>query len=227
MELRTDTIIEILQHRAERLYYCGVDYAANYGGRENDSQTAMVLVVDGWDVLAKLGLTRRGEPAWRYESTRFAHAAEAAGIETVFSDEYAIDYGESLAWRMQPDSYGWTAQAFYSADGELITVDDDPTVILRAKAWDESGVELSNGAVFFGLGESFAHALRADEPKFTPWPGRELENGWHPGQDDDPVAGAERIARICPTARTIVAMYQPSQFYVSWRYYVSATDVRQ
>lgn len=227
MKLRDETIRTLLENRIDRIDGLSngyVDWADNYGGREHDSRVTTVLVVDEWRSLQRLGLTARAD---EFQETYFAQLCQSVGIQWVFQDEYSIEYSvEPLAWRMAGDSYCWNPEAFYDHHGELVTINDDPTVILAAKADEHTTVTLDSGALMFALGDNFDFAIHDGPYKFIRWGTDKHENGWHPGQTDDPTELANEIVKIAPNVQTVVARYEPSQFYVSWIFYVSNEDVR-
>lgn len=104
---------------------------------------------------------------------RIFAALEKAGVELEWEDEWTDD-DAGRAWRTSGDSYGWQSSILWT-DGDLLTPDDgldawleecidDPRRALSGRVWSMGDLE---GAGFVAYNGTY-------------------ENGWHPGQTDNP-----------------------------------------
>ena len=116
---------------------------------------------------------------------RIWQALEESGVSFEWYDEWTIDYDHSKAYRTQADSYGWQTSIVWTDDGELITPDDD------IQCWIDWAVDNPERCLMSRI-HSSADLIAAG---FTKWPDDDtfFENGWHPGQTDNPKDILQRI----------------------------------
>lgn len=137
-------------------------------GEQGYSSDHPVIVLANWNDVPK-GLVRFVE--------------SVAEIE--WSDEWVID-SDGRAFRSSPDSYGWT-QAWFDHEGEIVPYDTLP----------ERGEDLLQAARDYGriyspgdCGPFHAFPLdyfsRERFETIATLVTEDLQNGWHPGQNDTP-----------------------------------------
>jgi len=112
---------------------------------------------------------------------RIFAALEDAGIELEWEDEWIEDEA-GRAWRTQADSYSWQSSILFTEYGDILTPHDG------LDAWLEEVVDNPRRALsghVWSVGD-------LEEARFSAWNGT-YENGWHPGQTDDPEAITREI----------------------------------
>lgn len=108
--------------------------------------------------------------------------------EIEWDDEWTIDYehGDSKAYRISGNSYQWEQQIMYSECGEFVTPEDHVSewieLVVLEKDFQDNPKTLP----------SFLNDEDIIEEGFELL-GREFQNGWHPGQNDDPKKIAEEL----------------------------------
>ena len=226
MELSQRTVSAIV----ERLYESGVvtDYANEYGEPgydftiRADTETPMFLMGDWW---CKCGHhPRAGKPDrgfWgnpdqlvqpdalhsvQEHHPRLWDQLERQGVETVFYDEWIVDHEHGKAYRTQPDCYQWQPTAIITDVGDLLTPDHDieewigymvnsPTRCLPETVFSEGDLRAAGFEPYSGL----------------------YENGWHPGQNDDPHQITDKIrAERGDTVDIVFYLDGTSQFYIEF-----------
>lgn len=113
---------------------------------------------------------------------RLQEAWREIGLEFEWSDEWIVDYGESLAYRTSADSYGWMPSVALDFDAcEWLTPDSDVLDWIAYATNGPDGYQCVNDRQV-----KMSALLDAG---FTRWPDDDtaFETGWHPGQTDDPV----------------------------------------
>jgi len=118
---------------------------------------------------------------WNYVSRETQNLLERAGYSLDWCDAVCSCGGCNKAIQTQPSHYGWKPE-YVETDGDILCeecVKDDPSSILDeyrgnpAKALTLDGIDLTD------------HGYARVETTF--------ENGFHPGQDDDPKAIARAL----------------------------------
>jgi hypothetical protein len=101
------------------------------------------------------------------------------GYELEWSDEWYIDYDNDKAWRTSPDSHHWIC-AIKFCDGYVLTPDDD------VSEWIEECENDHNSALPGWITDEqlLEHGYVLID---------QYENGFHPGQNDDPKQIADGI----------------------------------
>lgn len=119
---------------------------------------------------------RLAKQKYRNHIARIGALADRLGWGVEWSDEWFTCSGMggcNKAVRSSGDSYGWTA-SYFMGDGEIQCVEcvlDDP------EGLEEHLTDNPNAADTMGV-DWHARGWRLTRPNF--------ENGWHPGQDDNP-----------------------------------------
>jgi len=147
---------------------------------------------------------------WNYFPRWFQDALEQAGYSIEWSDEWVIDWeGGAKAYRCQPDSYGWEPSYIDTDDG-VLTRDDEPDSIIDYCAIDAPTDSIRCVPSWIG-------DLELRMSGFEPENGI-YENGWHPGQDDDPKKIAARAFKL-GARRVVFRKVENSQFYIRFECY--------
>ena len=144
---------------------------------------------------------------------RLANALERYGADIQWCDEWHNCYQCGNAIRTQPDSYGWQPAYFMTEDGEVChnCVAEDPAAYLA----DLEG----NADRCWTLGIDPAdHGYKLLEGDF--------ENGFHPGQNDDPREIAKRL-RENGIDRFVFRLDDVGQFDARFSVYAPAEDGAQ
>lgn len=115
---------------------------------------------------------------WKYP--RLARQLQEQGVETEWMDEWIIDHDNDKAYRCSPDSYGWMPSFAISEWGDILTPDDD------IAAWVDYAKNNTRVAITTRQVPDVERLLESDGWTRQPDDGL-YENGWHPGQTDDPV----------------------------------------
>lgn len=113
---------------------------------------------------------------WNNVPKKLADRLEREGYELEWCDEWAVH--SDKAWRTSPDSHGWQASIVVTDDGEYLTTDDD------AAEWIEyAKIEHASQPM-----RAVPRAISREAIEAEGWTFNEgrFENGWHPGQNDDP-----------------------------------------
>jgi hypothetical protein len=221
MELSTDTIYRFLSERHDEWESCSEYGEPGY----QDSRTTLVVLGDYWCRCGKNPHTgqrkswgRDGETVaptdlhdYASHHPRMWAALESQGVQFEWCDEWTIDYDYDKAYRTQGDSYHWQPTAIYTDDGDLMTPDDDievwiewcadePTRCLPSRVYSASDLEAVGFESYNGI----------------------YENGWHPGQTDDPNKITDTIRREYPDHTIVFVLAESSQFYIRFTAYVRA-----
>lgn len=183
MELSYEWISRNILERYEQNIYNYADeygepgYSHNYG-----ATTPTVLLGDYW---CRCGTVLRddGTPDLHdiaHHHPRVWAQLESQGVQCEWSDEWIVSYGgdASRAYRTQPDSYSWQPSILWT-DGDFLTPDDgidawleecvnDPQRCISSHVWTRRDMEAAGFVQW-----------EPDDP-------HTYENGWHPGQTDDP-----------------------------------------
>lgn len=145
---------------------------------------------------------------WNDVNKRVADYLEKSGYSLEWSDEWMIDYDYSKAYRTQSDSYHWQSSIIVTDDGEMLTPDDaDSEWIANACMTDE-------GHTVVAVPARISEQSIIDE-------GFELvddtlENGFFPGQNDDPKTIAKKLFDRGAIA-VVFRIREVSQFYIKFQ----------
>jgi len=221
MELSEETAHRIVAERYGE--HLGWDWATEYGEPGYwDSTTTMVVLGNYWCRCGKH--PRAGQPSRGYFKSgdtikpdelhgysdhhpRVWAALEAAGVQFEWYDEWMVDHETSKAYRTQPDSYSWQPSVILDDTGEWLTPDSDITDWL---AW---AINEPGRCLFRSQWDALIEA------GFAPWPDDDtrFENGWHPGQTDDPRDITEQIRAVDPDCEIVFCTTSTGQFDVEFK----------
>jgi hypothetical protein len=174
--------LEILKNLSEKY---GWDYCHEYGepGYNHDGDQKVVLFLSDWK-------------AFENHPRLEAAAEEVASLE--WYDEWVIDHENDKCYRSSPDSYSWTASYIWAEDG-ILTPDDDIETITEY-------LQNSPGQAMVSTLKSVADLTEAGWTK-VPDDDSYYENGWHPGQTDDPKEITAEVRRQFPDSTHDVLFY--------------------
>ena len=161
---------------------------------------------------------------WNDVPKRIADYLEAAGFELEWYDEWAIDYEHDKAYRTQPNSYHWESSIRWTEDGCMLTPDDSPSDwIDEFKIYDQGQLG-TLGALPSWITEQDLED--AGYEKFPDEGSPDFENGWFPGQRDDPKSIANSIFDNMSDVDCIVfRITEQSQFYVKFQAWFTRREV--
>jgi hypothetical protein len=154
---------------------------------------------------------REGEPPLTNAESmpaRLGTALERIGVEILWSDQWYRCDGCFKAFLTQGDSYSW-APYYLETDGERICVD-----------CFKSGYETDEGIREFGFVDNPDNAVPEfiTDSDLIEWGWEKYngtyENGWHPGQDDNPRVIFSHIKADKPNVEVIFRLSERSQFYL-------------
>jgi hypothetical protein len=138
-----------------------MDYCHAYGEPGYDQPKKMILFAN-----------------WNYFPSRIGDLLEKAGFSIEWSDEWAINWeGDMKAYRVSPDSYSWRSSIVWLDNGTMLAkgeLDKDSSAMDQ---YIEHLIDRPNHADVFDIDWT--------EHGFTNMNGT-FENGWHPGQTDNP-----------------------------------------
>lgn len=150
---------------------------------------------------------------WNNVPKGLADWLERQGFELEWSDEWAI-CSNGKAWRTSPDCYTWQPSFILSADGEMITRDDEPSAVIDELAMTDEG----QCGIVPSCVPSWITAEDLTSQGFTLYRG-ELESGFHPGQTDNPKT-IGREAFKANALRVVFRKSEQSQFHVRFECWV-------
>lgn len=199
------------------------DYASTYGEPGyGDDRTTAVILGDYWHRqgtrLANRANRRDGTvdklSSWDRTHPRLMAQLEAQGIETQWYDEWVVI--DDRAYRTQGDCYGWQPSYLYG-DGDpwVPDADDDgdvETVVEEVKDDPSTAINLAQFS-----------AETLERVGFEHCNGR-FENGWHPGQTDDPRVILPKWQAQYPTCEFVFIITDIGQFYMSFHLFRRETE---
>lgn len=140
-------------------------------------------------------------------------AMEEAGHEFEWHDEWMVDYETSKAYRTCGDSYSWTPSFVLTDDCEMLTPDSD------VEAMTDWAINCADRALTHTLVDSSA-LVEAGWSQY----GGELENGWYPGQTDDPRKILEALREEEQWRDVLFYISGTGQFDTRFKVYVRNTN---
>ncbi len=176
--------------------------AAPYGAGED-----AVIVLGDWNTKRYA----RGDdaPLTKDETmpARLARALERAGVQCEWLDEWTRCDECYRAIRTKPTSYGWIPQYAWIGDD----------IVCRECLLSDIGGAVDAGDYVNNPRNAITWCSDAEleAAGWTQWaPGnpREYENGWHPGQDDDPRDVLAEILANDPDAEVLFLISDVGQF---------------
>jgi len=163
--------------------YAEPGYGNRYGGDE------AIIVLGDWNPRNWQDPNRE-----RQIGPRLARILEAAGAEIQWLDEWAECSHCYRAVRTQADSYSWTPYYAWVNECEIVCTD-----CLRENLdWVLEDYINDPSKAFTNIESDDLEGIgftRVDET---------YENGWHPGQDDNPPEILERILKFAPEGTEVV-----------------------
>ncbi len=189
------------------------DYADEYGEPGYHSE-GMVILGDYWCHCDK-GPDKDKEGSklhgMEFHYPRLFAALEEQGHELEWYDEWITTHENSptKAYRTTADSYSWQSSILW-CDGDFLTPDDgieawieetvnDPHRCISSAVWSKQDIE-AQGFREYQCG---------------------LENGWHPGQTDDPEVISKQIKKeLGPDVDILYQLSENSQFYIGFCVFV-------
>jgi len=156
--------------------------------------------------------------------TRLGNALERIGVELEWSDEWTTCGECYRALRTQGDSYGWTMFGAFTGDG--YTCQDcmkaDPNAYLTDTGYgNEEYINNSRNAVTWLTG---AELKAIGFTQWAPNDPQSYENGWHPGQTDDPKEILKEITETGEWAETVFLIDSVGQFDIRFSAWVRNPD---
>lgn len=218
MELSYETIQTLFERYYDQHVY---ETAGEYGepgySTRHDATTPLVVLGDYWCRCDKFGVDGNGRNELhsidQHHPRLFAQLA-SQGVELEWHDEWMVDRHSDKAYRTQGDSYHWQPSVIYTDDGDPLTPDSDDEDVIEYVVNDPSRC----------VTEPFGGGAMLVRNGFERVNGG-FENGWHPGQDDDPRAITDVIRRLYGDDVEIAfAIDENSQFYTRFSAYVRRED---
>jgi hypothetical protein len=143
-----------------------------------------------------------------------ATALERAGVEIEWCDEWIECTDCYRIVRTQPDSYGWRQS--YTLVNEC-----EPTCAdCLVKMGEDAITEYVNEPHHIITWADAAHLVSLG---WTRYNDAEYENGWHPGQTDDPAKIADEIHATLPDHDLVFLLDSSGQFDIAFSAYVRPT----
>lgn len=142
---------------------------------------------------------------WNYTDREFGDVLEGLGFEAEWCDEWVSV--NDKAYRIQPDSYGWVSQIHCTEGGEYLTPDSDLSEWLE-EMQDNPRMALPEWVTREMLEE--AGWQRVEE---------RYENGFHPGQDDDPKKIYDKLIKQPDVHHVVFRISDKGQFDIKFEAY--------
>lgn len=148
---------------------------------------------------------------WNYTERDLGDYLEKLGFECEWCDEWTVV--NQKAYRISPDSYGWESMIFLTEDGEYITPDDD------IQDWIDAMKDAPDRCLPSRYTEAMLKEAgweRVDET---------YENGWHPGQNDDPKKIYDALIKRSDVQSVVFRKEENSQFYIKFEAYILPREI--
>jgi hypothetical protein len=152
--------------------------------------------------------------------SRLARSLERVGAEIEWHDEWTQCQNCYRAVRTQSDSYSWKPYYVWVEDSGPICADclvqDGEDAITGFGNEHDSYVNDATKCI------TWCEPSHVESFGFVKWePGNEhtYENGWHPGQTDDPSTILAAILEVHETAEVVFFLDESSQFYIRFSAY--------
>ncbi len=150
---------------------------------------------------------------------RLANALEKVGAEIQWLDEWTECQNCYRAIRTEPDSYSWRP-AFAWLSDEIIC---SRCLLENVNGSIESGEYINNASKAITWTDG-ATLEREGWAQWAPGDPHQYENGWHPGQDDDPRDVLAEILADDPDAEVLFLIDATGQFDVRFSAYTRARE---
>lgn len=150
---------------------------------------------------------------------RLARALERVGAEVEWLDEWAQCSECYRAIRTEPDSYSWVPKYTWLGDdivcGSCLL--EDPAGSIDAGDY----INNADKAITWAEGPTLA---AMGWTQWAPGDPRQFQNGWHPGQDDNPAAILAEVLAADETAEVVFLIDATGQFDVRFSAYTRARE---
>lgn len=140
---------------------------------------------------------------WNEVGRRTSDLLEQYGYECEWEDEWTTCSGCGKALRTSPDSYSWQP-SYFEMDGELTCIE-----CTDIEAYLETLEDNPRRAVNDHINPADYGYVKLEG---------DFENGWHPGQNDDPREIFKRL-RAAGHKRLLFNVDSVSQFYITFEVY--------
>ena len=213
MKLSERTVREIASALCDRHSDVCSDYAWEYGERgystRHDAETPIILFGNWWR--AKRDKGNLGAPdRW----PRLFDQLSEQGAEFEWDDEWTISWEhDGKAFRTQPDCYGWQPSFHWTVDHDICTIDDLDYIIDDVRNSDERCINLATFNATRDL-------MPLGWEKFN----GTFENGWYPGQNDDPKTIGPRFREAYPGHDTVWVIDGVGQFDIAFQLWHKPAD---
>lgn len=142
----------------------------------------------------------------------FTSILERAGYELEWEDEWSTCQECNRAVRMSPDSYGWTANFVIMNECELLCID----CIAKDAATYLESIENDPKVCCNSHIDPTEHGYKLVQDRF--------ENGFHPGQNDDPKKIYKQYQDETESKRLIFKLDATGQFDINFSLYEKIQD---
>jgi hypothetical protein len=208
---------EFIQRLCDREGWYWCDEYGEPGYSTNGNDTPAVVLGDYWlrgkrlrKANQHLGKTSDALQSFMSAYPRVFDQLDTQGVSFEWHDEWTDI--NNLAYRTQPDSYGWQP-SWYHADGELCTLDDgigclmechknDPTTAVNLRGLDSAMLEAEGWVQINGT----------------------FENGWFPGQNDDPKKITDHYRKEYPDHDFVFVIGGVGQFDIAFNLFAKPLD---
>lgn len=159
--------------------------------------------------------------------SRLARSLERVGAELEWLDEWYSCSGCFRAVRSTENSYHWKPAYLWTDNGPVChecAIGDGEDALTAYGDEREGYINNPQKCVTWCEPE---HVESFGFVKWEPGNPQTYENGWHPGQTDDPKVIFDVILEAHPTAEVIFFLDESSQFYVRFSAYVRIPDAAE
>ena len=192
----SENIVRLLEER----YNKQVDWASEYGEPGYSKEKDAPILFSDWNGLP-------------------SHIME--GIERRFNiewcDEWVINHETSKAYRCSGDSYEWKPYFLMTDDGDIIGGDE------IEEDFDQQAEYIKN-YLLNNPERVCVFDFDLSEHGFVKCNENDYENGWHPGQTDNPHKILEEAQKKWPDHDFVFGELHTSQFYITFSLYRRPVD---
>ena len=186
----TTNVLEALSERMSQS--CYMEWASEYGEPGyGSSSTKGVILGSYWCHCDNGPETKSGLHSLDFHYPRLFAALTEQGFELEWYDEWVIDHDADKAYRTKPDSYSWQPSIVWNEEmSDWMTPETD------VEEWVEWASENPVSRI---IPSKVIPESKLEEIGFREYTGPDgkpqtFENGWHPGQTDDPKEIVQNIS---------------------------------
>lgn len=144
---------------------------------------------------------------WNQVESDLMDELEAEGYELEWSDQWLVtDNGGAV--RTSPDSYQWQPSYLVTDHGDIITIEDDASEWIAEVALTDYMQPMRALPDHITTEELTSEGFILHE--------EEYENGFHPGQTDDPKEVARHLFNDVGASEVVFQQTEQSQFYIKF-----------